>query len=45
MTRPHDDPVTRPRTLPYGLPYGWDAAIGRMMAGRPLTIRIDLDHR
>ena len=25
------------------LPYQWDAAIGRMMASAPLTIRIDLD--
>ncbi len=36
---PDDDPVARSRTLPYK----WDAAIGRAMATRPLTIRIDLD--
>lgn len=34
-----DDPVARSRTLPYQ----WDAAIGRMMATTPLSIRIDLD--
>jgi len=34
-----DDPAVRSRTLPYQ----WDAAIGRMMASTPLTIRIDLD--
>jgi deazaflavin-dependent oxidoreductase (nitroreductase family) len=34
-----DDPAARSRTLPYQ----WDAAIGRMMASAPLTIRIDLD--
>lgn len=34
-----DDPVARSRTLPYR----WDAAIGRLMASTPLTIRIDLD--
>jgi deazaflavin-dependent oxidoreductase (nitroreductase family) len=34
-----DDPVARSRTLPYQ----WDAAIGRLMASAPLTIRIDLD--
>jgi deazaflavin-dependent oxidoreductase (nitroreductase family) len=34
-----DDPAARSRTLPYQ----WDAAIGRMMATTPLTIRIDLD--
>ena len=38
---PGDDPVARSRTLPYR----WDAAIGRMMASRPLTVRIDLDPR
>lgn len=38
---PHDDPVARSRTLPHQ----WDAAIGRAMASRPLTIRIDLDPR
>ena len=36
---PGDDPVARSRTLPYQ----WDAAIGRAMASRSLTIRIDLD--
>src|SRR5215469_10697979 len=36
---PGDDPVARSRTLPYQ----WDAAIGRLMASTPLTIRIDLD--
>jgi deazaflavin-dependent oxidoreductase (nitroreductase family) len=36
---PDDDPVARSRTLPYQ----WDAAIGRLMATDPLTIRIDLD--
>jgi deazaflavin-dependent oxidoreductase (nitroreductase family) len=36
---PDDDPVARSRTLPYR----WDAAIGRLMASAPLTIRIDLD--
>jgi deazaflavin-dependent oxidoreductase (nitroreductase family) len=36
---PDDDPVARARTLPFQ----WDAAIGRMMASAPLTIRIDLD--
>jgi len=25
------------------LPHQWDAAIGRLMASAPLTIRIDLD--
>jgi deazaflavin-dependent oxidoreductase (nitroreductase family) len=34
-----DDPAARSRTLPHQ----WDAAIGRMMASAPLTIRIDLD--
>jgi len=34
-----DDPAVRSRKLPYQ----WDAAIGRMMASTPLTIRIDLD--
>ena len=34
-----DDAAARSRTLPYR----WDAAIGRMMASAPLTIRIDLD--
>jgi hypothetical protein len=36
---PGDDPSVRSRTLPYR----WDAAIGRMMASTPVTIRIDLD--
>jgi deazaflavin-dependent oxidoreductase (nitroreductase family) len=36
---PGDDPAARSRTLPYQ----WDAAIGRMMASAPTTIRIDLD--
>ena len=39
MVLPDDDPVARSRTLPFQ----WDAAIGRMMASAPLTIRIDLD--
>jgi deazaflavin-dependent oxidoreductase (nitroreductase family) len=34
-----DDATARSRTLPYQ----WDAAIGRIMASAPLTIRIDLD--
>jgi deazaflavin-dependent oxidoreductase (nitroreductase family) len=36
---PDDDTDARSRTLPYR----WDAAIGRLMATTPLTIRIDLD--
>ena len=32
-------PPPRTRTLPYQ----WDAAIGRMMASAPLTVRIDFD--
>ena len=36
---PGDDPAARSRMLPYR----WDAAIGRMMASAPLTIRIDMD--
>jgi deazaflavin-dependent oxidoreductase (nitroreductase family) len=36
---PGDDPAARSRTLPHQ----WDAAIGRLMASTPLTIRIDLD--
>jgi deazaflavin-dependent oxidoreductase (nitroreductase family) len=36
---PGDDPAAWSRTLPHQ----WDAAIGRMMATAPLTIRIDLD--
>jgi deazaflavin-dependent oxidoreductase (nitroreductase family) len=34
-----DDPHARSRTLPHRL----DAALGRLMASQPLTIRIDLD--
>jgi len=34
-----DDTQVRSRTLPHQ----WDAAIGRLMATTPLTIRIDLD--
>lgn len=36
---PGDDATARSRTLPHR----WDAAIGRLMASAPLTIRIDLD--
>ena len=36
---PDDDADARSRTLPYQ----WDAALGRMMASSPLTIRIDLE--
>jgi deazaflavin-dependent oxidoreductase (nitroreductase family) len=36
---PEDDAAARSRTLPYQ----WDAALGRLMASSPLTIRIDLD--
>ncbi len=36
---PGDDPVARSRTLPFQ----WDAALGRLMASAPLTVRIDLD--
>ena len=36
---PDDDPVARSKTLPFQR----DAAIGRMMASTPLTVRIDLD--
>src|SRR5918912_1561997 len=36
---PDDDPAARSRTLPHQ----WDAAIGRLVASVPLTIRIDLD--
>ena len=39
VVQPDDDAVARSRTMPYQ----WDAAIGRMMASAPLTIRIDLD--
>lgn len=34
-----DDVEARSRTLPYQ----WDAALGRLMATTPITIRIDLD--
>lgn len=37
---PEDDVAARSRTLPHQ----WDAAIGRLMASTPLTIRIDLEH-
>jgi deazaflavin-dependent oxidoreductase (nitroreductase family) len=36
---PDDDPAARSRTLPYQ----WDAAIGRLTASAPVTVRIDLD--
>ncbi len=36
---PEDDAAARSRTLPHQC----DAAIGRLMASAPLTIRIDLD--
>lgn len=36
-----DDPAARSRTLPHR----WDAAIGRLMASSPLTVRIDLDQQ
>lgn len=36
---PEDDVQARSRTLPYK----WDAALGRAIATRPVTIRIDLD--
>jgi deazaflavin-dependent oxidoreductase (nitroreductase family) len=36
---PDDDVRARSRALPYR----WDAAIGRLMASTPMTIRIDLD--
>lgn len=36
---PADDAVARTRTLPYQ----WDAAINRLTATAPLSIRIDLD--
>jgi deazaflavin-dependent oxidoreductase (nitroreductase family) len=36
---PGDDPAARSRSLPYQ----WDAAIGRVMASTPLSVRIDLD--
>jgi deazaflavin-dependent oxidoreductase (nitroreductase family) len=37
---PGDDAAARSRSLPCQ----WDAAVGRMMASAPLTIRIDLGH-
>ena len=36
---PDDDTARRSRTLPYR----WDAAIGRVLATTPVTVRIDLD--
>ena len=36
---PDDDAPARSRTLPHQ----WDAAIGRLLASAPLTVRIDLD--
>lgn len=36
---PDDDPVARSRSHPPP----WDAALGRMIATTPLTVRIDLD--
>jgi deazaflavin-dependent oxidoreductase (nitroreductase family) len=36
---PGDDAAARSRALPYQ----WDAAVGRLMASAPLTVRIDLD--
>jgi hypothetical protein len=39
LVLPGDDPAARSRVLLFQ----WDAAIGRMMASAPLTIRIDLD--
>ncbi|WP_433728682.1 nitroreductase/quinone reductase family protein [Actinoplanes sp. CA-051413] len=38
---PDDDALARSRTLPYQ----WDAALGRLMASSPLTVRIDLRPR
>jgi deazaflavin-dependent oxidoreductase (nitroreductase family) len=38
---PEDDPGQRSRTLPFQ----WDAAIGRAIATRPLTVRIDLERQ
>ncbi|MGI8679765.1 MAG: nitroreductase/quinone reductase family protein [Jatrophihabitans sp.] len=35
---PGDDPAQRSHTLPHR----WDAALGRMIATTPLTVRIDL---
>ena len=36
---PSDDVAARSRALPYQ----WDAAVGRLMASAPLSVRIDLD--
>ena len=36
---PGDDPVQRSHMLPHR----WDAALGRMIATTPLTLRIDLE--
>jgi deazaflavin-dependent oxidoreductase (nitroreductase family) len=36
---PEDDALARSRSLPHQ----WDAALGRLMASSPLTVRIDLD--
>jgi hypothetical protein len=36
---PEDDVQARSRMLPYK----WDAALGRAIATRPVTVRIDLD--
>jgi len=36
---PGDDVAARSRALPYQ----WDAAVGRLMASAPLSVRIDLD--
>ncbi len=41
LVLPGDDPAARSRVLPFQC----DAAIGRMMASAPLSIRIDLDPR
>jgi deazaflavin-dependent oxidoreductase (nitroreductase family) len=38
---PDDDAVARSRTLPHQ----WDKRFGRIIASRPLTIRIDLEPR
>lgn len=37
--QPDDDPLARSRTLPHQ----WDAALGRVIATTPLTVRIDLE--
>ena len=39
MALPDDDPDKRSKTLPHR----WDAALGRMIATTPLTVRIDLN--